>query len=49
MGEIPIQFLFKGSVMNIIPAEKLDLKEIKDITLEWNQEQMKKKQMSPKK
>ncbi|MEC2866707.1 RNA chaperone Hfq [Bacillus cereus] len=25
--------LFKGSVMDIIPAEKLDLKEIKDITL----------------
>ncbi|MGE6619809.1 hypothetical protein [Bacillus mycoides] len=39
-------FLFKGSIMDIIPAEKLDLKEIKDIIFEWNQEQMKKKQMS---
>lgn len=32
--------LFKDSVMDIIPAEKLDLKEIKDITFIWNQEQM---------
>ncbi|HDW3055141.1 TPA: RNA chaperone Hfq [Bacillus cereus] len=30
--------LFKGSIIDIIPAEKLDLKEIKDITFEWNQE-----------
>lgn len=41
--------LFKGSIMDIIPSEKLDLKEIKDITYNWNKEQMKKKQLSPKK
>ncbi|MGR5865028.1 RNA chaperone Hfq [Bacillus cereus] len=33
--------LCKGSIMDIIPAEKLDLKAIQAITYKWNTEQKK--------
>ncbi|MBU4643281.1 RNA chaperone Hfq [Bacillus toyonensis] len=34
--------LFKGSIMDIIPAEKLDLKAVQDITYKWNNEKKEK-------
>lgn len=40
--------LFKGSIMDIIPAEKLDLKEIRSITHKWNTEKEKKEKLQSK-
>ncbi|MDC2867326.1 RNA chaperone Hfq [Bacillus sp. BP-3] len=37
-------FLFKGAIVDLIPDEKLDLKEISKITSQWEKSKVAKKQ-----